>query len=1238
MNKDEDRNDIAVIGMSGAFPGAANIDALWRNLVAGKSGIVDLTDEDCIAAGVPENLYKDADYVKRSAFMEGAKQFDAAFFGYSDAEAELMDPQHRVFLQHSWAAMESACYIPDEVSGVVGVYAACGFNRYLINKLGIDTKRFDIEDFQKMLASDKDFLATRVSYKLNLKGPSFTVQCGCSSSLVAVQMGCTALQTYQCDLALCGGVTLNVPHKAGYRYTDGLIFSPDGQCRAFTDEANGTVFGEGVGVVALKRLDEAMEDGDNILAVIRGAAVNNDGRIKVGYTAPSAQGQSEVIMLAQALADVEPETVDFIETHGTGTKMGDPIEMVGLKDVFAKVSSHRCALGAIKADIGHLDAAAGIAGFIKTALVVRHKVIPPMRYAGNISPRLLSDDSPFFFNPEQVDLSTRPGDVVAGVSSFGVGGTNVHVVLASPPQRTESKQQPILRHCPVTANSTGAVKRYQDSIASFAKDHPYEWDALAFTMSKGRKLYNYRSYLTLSNSDHECVIKYGDIHHVRNSAELAFLFSGQGMQFPGMARSLYDSDQTYRELLDECLRIAGEYCDTDLHALLLTDSPKQEYEQALKKTENSQPALFITEYALAKTLMVKGITPALMIGHSLGEYVAACIAGVMGIEDAIRLVCLRGRMMGSCEDSGMITVFAGSDDISQYLCDSLEIALFNSPKNTVIAGSRADVAKLQTTLKTAGIESRDLPVSHAFHSKFMEPILDKFRQAVESVSLSKPTIPIISMYGDYAGPGAKLWDVEYWVQHVRQPVNFIGGAKALLDSGVGIHVEIGPGRGLLSLVSSQPDFSADLQSVTSIERNRGEYTQKTMDELLLELWCTGADINLDTLVPESYFIDAPTYPFEPREYWLPDLLIEPGKTLTITEQSEQLEAVSDRIANCWYQVFGRNDILASDNFIELGGDSLMGVRLAHLLSESLGIEVNISTIMRYPSIAAMVEKYDVEDTSDQHFSTMFSIDKRGMGKPIFMISGAHEDRYVVKGKSNYEEDAYRYFSTLVQNLGGHHPVFGFRPRGIFYEEEFHTSVEAMATECVSQIKSVQPQGPYILSGECVGGIVAYEMAHQLLEAGDEIESLILLDTNFPTPTFRFLETSRVKLRRTKRSVVRILRNLQKGDWKSFVHETLDSLNSLGLFLFPINQKRRHLRNALFGSQIYLDLLLRYRPKPLPIKVHLLVNQDWWSKNRTLGWEKMHGVNIDIQAVPGDHRTRLTTHGHELGSLINGLIE
>jgi len=1237
MNDSVSSIDIAVVGMSGAFPGAHNISQLWENLLELRSGIMNVSEQDCREAGIPESIYSAKNYVKRAAWLNQAKQFDAAFFGYSDAEAEIMDPQHRLFLEHAWAALESACYIPDNIPGVVGVFASCGLNRYLLNKISIDSKSFGIEDFQKMLASDKDFLATRVSYKLNLKGPGITVQSGCSSSLVAVQMGCTALQTYQVDMVLCGGVSINVPHKAGYVYEDGLIFSPDGFCRPFSNQANGTVFGEGVGVVALKRLDDALADGDPVIAVIQGAAINNDGSQKVGFTAPSVQGQAEVIAIAQALANVDPAAVDFIETHGTGTRLGDPIEIAGLREAFGQSGRQHCALGALKAEIGHLDAAAGIAAFIKAALVVQHRIIPPMRYADDLNPELKLETGPFYCNALPVDLTDKAGPVIAGVSSFGVGGTNVHVVLASPPATSATAGMELKRHNPIysviSAKSAVAAKRYQDQVLAFAKAHPEQSDDLAYTLFKARKVFDFRGYVRTA-TDGSMLAK-STVYRAEPNPGVTFLFPGQGMQRPGMARSVYASSTIFQNHFDQCIALYEQHDDVDLAAILLAENSTPEQRALLTLTEYAQPALFITEYALARTLMDSGVTPQVMIGHSLGEYVAACLAGVFSLKAAMELVCLRGRLMGSCEDSAMLAVFAVVDDLTALLPEYLEISLLNAPTNTVISGTPEDIQAFQSVLQSHQIPHRQLSVSKAFHSRFMEPILAPFRDTLEKIQLRKPNIAIVSMCGEYQGIDMPLWDTRYWLDHLRKPVDFNQGAMTLLAQKTGIHIEVGPGHGLHSLVAPHLEALDRVQSITTIPMGSEVPSGKPMAEILLDLWCVGCPVGVNELIPPGKLINGPTYPFSGNEYWLPDLGRNQIET-TLVSASVERRDTRQIISQCWAQVFRKTDIPAAANFMDLGGDSLIGVHLAKLLSKQLDEAVNIATVMRHPSIDSMVEFFGKQH-EEEHFGMLFSIDKRGNGTPIFLISGAHEDRYTDAGHSSYEEDAYRYFSTLVHHLGGQRPVYGFRPRGIFSGEEFHSSVEAMAEEYITKLKAVQPKGPYIVGGECVGGIVAYEMARQLLEQGDAVQSLILMDTHFPSPQFRLAETSRVKFRRAKRRVAGMLETLRQKGIASFVHEVFKSLVYLSVFLFPFSERRSNLRNEIFGSQIYLDLLLGYEAKPIPIKINLLINEEWWKSNPTLGWDKSRFTGIQFQPVSGDHKTRLTTHGEELGNVINGLL-
>ncbi|SMF56822.1 Acyl transferase domain-containing protein [Alteromonadaceae bacterium Bs31] len=1227
-------NDIAVIGMSGAFPGADNIEEFWSQIVAGKCGIVDISREQCVQAGVDASIVDHPSYVRRAAILANADRFDAAFFGYTASEAELIDPQQRLFLQHAWTALEKACYIPDQVPGSVGVFAGCGLNRYLLNKLHIDTHDFSVDDFQKMIASDKDFLASRTSYKLNLTGPSITLQSACSTSLVAVQMGCTALQTYQCDIALCGGASVNVPHGAGYKSTDGLIFSTDGHCRPFTTAANGTLFGEGVGVVALKRYAEAVEDGDIILAVVRGAAVNNDGADKVGYTAPSVSGQAQAISLALELSGLKPEDVDYIETHGTGTKLGDPIEIEGLKAVFAPSTEKSRPLGTLKANVGHLDAAAGIASFIKSVLVAQHQLIPPCLYAEQADTTLLND-SGFYLNSSTINLRNKNTPTVVGVSAFGVGGTNAHVVLTSPPAaRKNNLVSSDNYYFPVSAKTAEALANYQQTVEEFIQ-HSQQLGPVSYTLASARKRFPWCGFI----SKHNSTVVVSPARKTLQDPKVAFLFAGQGMQRVGMARALYDSDTAFRSYLDSCLRELAKHSNVDIRALLLGE-PSKHAEELLKETQNAQPALFITEYCLAKTLMDRGVLPTIMIGHSLGEYVAATIAGVFELHDAIRLVTLRGQLMATVAESAMLSVLASAEDLEPYLEDKFEISLKNAPASTVLSGTHEHIDQLLLNLQDNKIRCVKLKVSRAFHSKFIEPISSEFAKVLNTLELKKPNIAVLSMTSTYRGSDAPVWLSDYWLKHLREPVDFNHGAAQLLNSGANVLLEIGPGKALCSLSSAQKAFHQGIHCIPSIDTM--EMESSSMQTLLLNLWSAGLPIDLvkDKVIAKDTLALAPSYPFAREKYWLPDLSrkVGPGNTIdnTAAPTGTQGKSTSEKITTCWHETFGKN-ISAEDSFLNLGGDSLIGVQLANRLSNVLELPIGLADIFRYPSIALMCARYQKNGSEQSHFDLLFEIDSRGEGSPIFLVAGAHQDRYFHEGKSNYEEDAYRYFSTLVQNLGGQRPVMGFRPRGIFLGEDFHASVEDMAREYIEHLKKIQPHGPYILAGECVGGIVTYELARQLLEAGEEVQCIILMDTPYPNNKFRLLETGKVKLRRLKKRLVNLLKTLASGKVKSFVSELRTTINRVFIFCFPINKKLFYLRNALYGSQIYLNLLLRYKPRPISKKLHLLINEEWSKEHPSLGWHQLQGIDIDIKAVPGDHKTRLTTHGKELGQLINRLV-
>ncbi|MDQ2979183.1 MAG: type I polyketide synthase, partial [Acidobacteriota bacterium] len=652
---------IAIVGMAGRFPGAPSVSELWENLKAGRESISVLTDGELLASGIDAALLADPHYVKARGVLEDVDLFDASFFGFTPKEAELTDPQHRLFLETCWRALEDAGCNPDGFDGGIGVFGGMSMNTYLLAARGRDaafwkelTESYQIGGYPSVLGNDYNFLTTRVSYKLDLKGPSFDVQAGCSTSLVAVCLACRALLQHDCDAALAGGVSITFPQKRGYLYREGAMGSPDGRCRAFDAAAGGTVFGAGVGVVVLKRLSDAIAHGDSIVAVIRGFALNNDGASKVGYMAPSVEGQAEVIATAQALADVDAESIGYVETHGTGTPLGDPIEIAGLTRAFRSATKAKgfCAIGSVKPNVGHLDIASGVTGLIKAALAVRTGWIPPSLHFERANPAIDFADSPFFVNTRLSEWKSPSGPRRAGVSAFGVGGTNAHVILEEPP----AVEAPASRSCEllvISAKTAAALEAATANLARHLVDRP-ETDLanLASTLQAGRKHFSHRRAVVCTDVAHAVSSLTGPARREapevvdRRRVPVTFLFPGQGSQHAGMARELYESEQRFRDEVRRC-------CDllpADLNLLArLAGSPKESGKQekdpdsnSIHRTGIAQPALFVVEYALARLWESWGIRPAAMLGHSVGEFVAATLAGVFSLEDALRLVAARG--------------------------------------------------------------------------------------------------------------------------------------------------------------------------------------------------------------------------------------------------------------------------------------------------------------------------------------------------------------------------------------------------------------------------------------------------------------------------------------------------------------------------------------------------------------------------------------------------------------------
>ncbi len=913
--------EIAVVAMACRFPGADGPEPFWSNLAAGVESVTRFSDEELRAAGVSHERLADPHYVKASAILDQVDHFDAAFFGLNPREAELLDPQHRIFLETAWEAFEVAGHDPKRYSGRGGVFAGCGLNTYLFQLLSNKSFWQGVDGYQLSIAADKDHLATQVGYKLNLRGPSVVVQTACSTSLVAIHLACQSLLNGECDLALAGGVSLNIPQHRGYLHRPGSILSPDGHCRAFDADAQGIVIGGGCGVVALKRLEDALEDRDRVRAVVKGSAINNDGAAKVGYTAPSVEGQAAVIQAAHLMAEIEPSSVSYIEAHGTGTEMGDSIEIAGLQQAFAsgenkdsEAKTATCALGSVKSNLGHLDAAAGVAGFIKTVLALEHRQLPPSLHVTTPNPKL--EGSPFKVNTRLRPWSSGGGPRRAGVSSFGIGGTNAHIVLEEAPQLAAGSLGRPHQLLVLSARTASALEATTERLIGHLKEHcPPEAD-VAYTLQTGRRIFEHRRYLVFRQTDDLIAglrkpDPRRDLRQAPANRTIAFLFPGQGSQYPGMGKELYAGEEVYRKTLDHCAEILEPHLDFDLRPSILSPD-KPENAARLARTELTQPALFCVEYAMARLWMSWGIKPQAFLGHSLGEWVAACLAGVFSLESALRLVALRGRLMQRMPSGAMLAVPMAAAEIEPLLRDRLSIAAINAPQSTVVSGPAAAVEALSKRLAKRQVEARPLHTSHAFHSRMMEPVVEPFSREIGRCPMSAPKIPFLSnVSGDWITP-EQACDPLYWAGQVCSPVRFAEGAEHLLAEPDRLLVEVGPGHTLCDLLRQQRVSSR--RTFSSLRHPRETLSDwQTIYEALGGLWAAGAQIDWPGVHrgESRNRVALPAYPFERQRYWIEGGNEEPRWLATPVGSVDLAQPSADDLQSLGAQLTGghRSDTL-----------------------------------------------------------------------------------------------------------------------------------------------------------------------------------------------------------------------------------------------------------------------------------------------------------------------------------------
>ncbi len=898
------RDAIAVIGLAGRFPGAADVAELWRNLQGGVESISSLFDQDLAEAGVDPQLAADPRYVCAAGVLDAVDRFDARFFGFSAREAELLDPQHRLFLETCWHALEDAGCDPSRFAGRIGVFAGAGLPAYLVDHVARDPELLAAAGrYLAALANDKDFLATRVSYKLDLRGPSLSVQTACSTSLVAVCLACQSLASRECDAALAGGVSLRLPHRAGYLFQEEGILSPDGHCRAFDAEAQGTVPGSGVGVVVLKRLADALADGDPVRAVVRGWALNNDGGDKAGYTAPRAGGQAEAVLEALLHAGVDPATVGYVEAHGTGTRLGDPIEVQALRRAFEEAAGGplppgSVALGSLKTNLGHLDAAAGVAGLIKTVLALSHRQIPPSLHFASPNPELGLAEGPFYVATELADWPANGQPRRAGVSSFGIGGTNAHVVLEEAPAAALTPIAPIAPSAPaadpgerhllvLSAASAAALEDVGERLARHLEEHP-ELAAgdVAFTLQAGRRALAHRRAVVVRDlAEGAAVLRAGEARRVMSGEvepghrPVAFLLPGQGSQHPGMGVALWASEPTVRRTLEQAAAVLAPYLGGQELRRLLAEGGEAE----LTRTEVAQPALFALEVACARLWQERGVEPEALLGHSVGELAAACLAGVFSFEDGLVLTAERGRLVAALPGGAMLSVPIGEAEVLALLAgdgghvgyEELELAVVNAPGLCTVAGPEEAVARLAARLEAEGRPGRRLHTSHASHSAMIEPAVAPFGEVVARLALQPPRIPFLSNVTGTWITDEEATDPGYWARHLRAPVRFAAAAAELLAEPRRVLLEVGPGTALASLVRRQEGARGRviLSSLPHPQDSMGE-----IEALLTAaggLWVAGVPLAPIAPIAASARtgrpprrVQLPLYPFERERHWI----------------------------------------------------------------------------------------------------------------------------------------------------------------------------------------------------------------------------------------------------------------------------------------------------------------------------------------------------------------------------------
>ena len=1117
--------NIAVIGMAGRFPGADNPDEFWQNLRNGKSSVSFFSDETLKANHIPESVFQNPNYVKARAVVSDVEGFDAGFFDFTPREAQVTDPQQRLFLECAWQALEDAGYAPEKTRAAIGIFGGIGNNDYLENHIRPNPNIVKaVGHYPIALGNDKDNLCTRISYKLGLTGPSMVVQTACSSSMVAIHQACRALLADDCQLALAGGVALGPLRRGGYMHEEGMLTSPDGHSRAFDKRAQGTVPGQGAGMVVLKRLHQALADGDQVYAVIKGTAINNDGQNKQGYTGYGVEGQAAVIRKAHQHAGISPTAIDYVETSSTASALGDPIEVEALNRVFqtSPKRPNSVALGALKPNIGTLDTASGVAAFMKTVLSLRHGEMVPTIDFDTPNPSIDFDGGPFFVN-----TSLRPfGDFSrprrAGVSSFGMGGTNAHAVLEEAPTVAKRRRRERPWKLIVwSAKSPGALDALTGRLAAFfRKTTPANFADAAYTLQVGRSDFMFRRMLVCRNQT-EAVLEL-DNHSSRiltgsadtASRSVAFMFPGQGSQYQNMGLQLYRTEAVFRMEADRCWKIIRERAPGLYKGL--TGRDRSGVTEKIHRTYFTQPALFILEYALAKLLISWGIVPKAMIGNSLGEVVAACIAEVFSLEEALEAVVTRGRLMQELPPGDQAIVGLGEEAVQPYLNQKISLAAVINANRCVVAGDKLEIRDLWHLLREKGVFAQRLHAPHAFHSHMVEPIVEPYAKVLSRFKLKAPKIPFISNVTGTWIKDDQATDPWYWARHLREPVRFSQGISHLLEEPNRVLLEVGPEKTLSSLAMQHTSKTRNHRILATMRHpQEDESDLHCLMTTMGRLWLSGVPLHWEALHAGSHHgrIPLPGHPLDRKRHW-----IDPPKSPGHGDDFLQLEedtisapiptgsddhyrpnvatdfvaprnGTETEIAQTWCRFLGLEEVGIYDDFFELGGTSLLAVRLLAQLGKHFGVPLAGHIMLQKRTVEALAEFIANNRTEAEHGpnldnSILVEI-QRGYSQnpPLYLVHPIGGEVY--------------FYRELARYLGSEQPVFGLRAPSLTGEMEPFSDLVAQARFYVEELLQNHPEPPYIIGGASYGGVVAYEMARQLQERGLTVPLIVMIDSPAP---------------------------------------------------------------------------------------------------------------------------------------------